>query len=343
MGSDFIRPHLVGILRLTRYREYIWFVVVSTCLGTLAAYGAFGWKLAVVLLANELAVAFAFMINDVEDAADDALDEAKAQRNPVSAGLISRRVACGASFLAAALAAGLYAVLGRWPLSVGALCLLLAFLYSWRPVRLKAIPVADLVSHALMLAGLQFAAAYVTFNLVPGPRFFWPLAMALAISAYGELFNELRDLEGDRKAGVTHTVSLLGAEAARQLAAICALLGLLAAFVTFFVVQLVPLWVLGLSAAVAALLLIRPVRRLRRRDGLAPSQALLHKPVEIGTAFALSVRVIGPWLNLMANTAANAFWHSPLGQLVMSSAWMQWMQQLQRMWQLQVELLLHQF
>jgi len=337
------RAHLIGILRLTRYREYIWFVVVSTCLGTLAAYGAVGWKLAVVLLANELAVAFAFMINDVEDAADDALDEAKARRNPVSAGLISRPIAYGASFLAAALAAALYALLGRWPLIVGATCLLLAFLYSWRPVRLKAIPVADLVSHALMLAGLQFAAAYVTFNLTPGPRFFWPLAMALAISAYGELFNELRDLEGDRKAGVTHTASLLGAEAARQLAAVCALIGLFAAFVSFFVVQLAPLWVMGLSAAVAALLLIQPVRRLRRRGGPAPSQALLHKPVEIGTAFALSVRVISPWLSLLANTATNAFLHSPLGQLVMSSSWVAWLQQLQRMWQLQMELLLRLF
>ncbi|MCX7669881.1 MAG: UbiA family prenyltransferase, partial [Anaerolineae bacterium] len=206
MRIHFTRSHLVGVLRLTRYREYIWFVVVSTCLGTIAAYGAFGWKLAVVLLANELAVSFAFMINDVEDAADDALDAAKAQRNPVSAGLLSPGMAYGASFLAALLAVGLYAVLGRWPLLIGLSCLLLAFFYSWRPVRLKAMPLADLISHALMLAGLQFAAAYVTFSLTLGPRFFWPFVMAVAISMYGELFNELRDLEGDRRAGVMHTV-----------------------------------------------------------------------------------------------------------------------------------------
>lgn len=341
-----MRTFLDGLIRLTRYREYLWFVVVTTCLGAIAAYGAVGWRLVIVLLANELAVGFAFMINDVEDAADDALDPAKAHRNPVSAGLLSRRAAYIASCAVAGLSAGLFVLLGREATGVGLACLVIAFLYSWRPVRLKAIPYVDLASHALMLAGLQFIASYVTFSAALGPRFYWPLAMALAISVYGELYNELRDLTGDLRAGVTHTASRLGAETARQLATACALIGLAAAFVSLFFIQLVPLWVVGLSALVAALLFVGPIRRLGRqgvfvREGaFVAAQAPFHKPMEIAAAFALSVRVVGPWLTGLTNTLGNALLHSPLGLLVMSSPWTQ---QLQRAWQIQTELLLRLF
>lgn len=319
----------------------MWFVVVTTCLGAIAAYGTVDWRLAVVLLANELAVGFAFMINDVEDAADDALDPAKVNRNPVSAGILAPRAAYIASFIVAALSAALFATLGRWPFIVGMTCLVIAFLYSWRPVRLKAIPFVDLVSHAFMLAGLQMIASYVTFATVLGPRFYWPLAMVLAISAYGELYNELRDLDGDLKAGVTHTASRLGADAARQLATAFALFGLFAAVASLFFVQLVPLWVVGLSAGVAALLLVRPVRRQRRGRGtFVTTQAPFHKPVEIGAALALSVRVVGPALNTLATSLINTLLHSPLGLLVMSSPWTQ---QVQRLWQMQTELILRLF
>ncbi len=331
-----MRSYFTGIVRLTRYREYLWFVVITTCLGVIAAYGAFGWKLALVLLANELAVGFAFMINDVEDAADDALDLAKAKRNPVSAGLLRARAAYAASFGVAILSAALFALLGRWPLIIGSACLLIAFLYSWRPVRLKAIPFVDLGSHALMLAGLQFAAGYFAFTDTFGSRFIWPIAMVLSFSMYGELFNELRDLDGDLMAGVTHTACVLGADAARQLALAFVILGFFAAIVSFLVVQLVPLWVLGLSAITTLLLLVRPALRYQRGRSFVASQAPFQKPVEIAAAVALGVRMVGPWLNTLANTAV----HSSPGVLVISSPWVQ---QLMRLWQAQSEQFLRMF
>ena len=61
-----------GIIKLTRFDEYVWFVIVTTALGAAAGGGTFGWQWIVALLANWVAVAFAFMINDVEDADDDA-------------------------------------------------------------------------------------------------------------------------------------------------------------------------------------------------------------------------------------------------------------------------------
>jgi 4-hydroxybenzoate polyprenyltransferase len=330
------RTQIDGFIRLTRYREYLSFVVVSTCLGMIAAYGQFGWQLAVVLLANELAVAFAFMINDVEDAADDALDAAKARRNPVSAGMISYRAAYSASFIVAALSAVLYALLGMGPFVIGTVCLLIAFLYSWRPVRLKSIPFVDLISHALMLAGLQFAAAYFTFSSALGPRFFWPFVMALGVSAYGELFNELRDLEGDIRAGVTHTASVLGPHASRYLATACFTIGCCAAFISLFVVQLVPLWVLALLAISALVLALRPLLHSRQGGSFVAAQAPFHKPVEIAAAFALTVRVVGPW----AGSTANTIMQSSFAGLVLAQPWMQPLIQL---WQFQPERVLRLF
>ena len=70
---------LNGIWRLTRFQEYVCFVIITTFLGAAASRGSLGWPLIGVLVANWLAVGFAFMINDVEDAPDDALDPAKAR------------------------------------------------------------------------------------------------------------------------------------------------------------------------------------------------------------------------------------------------------------------------
>ncbi|MCL5999418.1 MAG: UbiA family prenyltransferase [Chloroflexi bacterium] len=91
----------------------------------------------IVLAANILVVGFAFMYNDVEDAPDDALDERKARRNPISAGIISPRMGRAACIAVSALLLGLYGVLGFMPVMLGGLCLALAFLYSWRVARLS--------------------------------------------------------------------------------------------------------------------------------------------------------------------------------------------------------------
>jgi hypothetical protein len=52
--SDLVK----GIIRLSRYKEYFFFVVITTFMGALSADGFFGWKLVGVLVANLLAVAF---------------------------------------------------------------------------------------------------------------------------------------------------------------------------------------------------------------------------------------------------------------------------------------------
>ncbi|HRJ45606.1 MAG TPA: LON peptidase substrate-binding domain-containing protein, partial [Caldilineaceae bacterium] len=91
-----------------------------------------------VMAANVLVVAYAFMINDIEDAPDDAMDPARAKRNPVTSGLISVRAGYTACRIVAAATMLLYAFGGAWVFIIGGITLLLSHLYSWKPVRLKA-------------------------------------------------------------------------------------------------------------------------------------------------------------------------------------------------------------
>jgi 4-hydroxybenzoate polyprenyltransferase len=290
-----VKRRMNGLLRLTRYKEYPFFVIITSLLGAAAANGFLGWKLIGVLTANLLAVAFAFMINDVEDAPDDALDPAKVKRNPVSASDLSARTGLLASF-GVAIAAGLmYAALGIWPLVMGLSCLAIAYLYSWRRIRLKSKPVVDLISHGMMLAGLQYLSAYFSFEPSPFSRWVYPFVFVVGISLYGELINELRDLKGDREAGITHTANLIGQRAAFWLMIGLLSIGIGSGVVTIFIIHLIPLWTLLVWGVLALFLVIPKLVRLRQHTSQIAMQESFHKPIEIAAAFALLLQFIVPW------------------------------------------------
>ena len=291
-----MKRYIVGIWKLTRLGEYVSFVVITTLLGAAAGKATLSVSLIVVLLANLLAVGFAFMVNDVEDANDDAMSPAKASRNPVSSGLLTPTVAWRAALGVGFCGLALYAFLGIGPFLAGLGCLALAYLYSSRHVRLKATPIADLVSHALMLAGLQFIAAYVAFNRTPIPQWLFPLLLVLAISLYGQLFNELRDFDGDVRAGVNHTAALLGKRASHRLMMAWLFVGVASAIVAVLAFSFVPVWVILLTLVLTALLLWRRFHKLQRNDPAIVLHEALHKPVEIATALALAAWFAGPWV-----------------------------------------------
>jgi 4-hydroxybenzoate polyprenyltransferase len=288
---------LKGIIRLSRYKEFTSFVIVTTLLGTLSGKGVFGWQLAIVLVANWLAVAFAFMINDIEDAADDAMNPAKVNRNPISAGLLKNRTAwlvTGAVGLASII---FYAQLGFYPFITGFASLSISFLYSWRQIRLKAVPVLDVISHGLMLAGLQFLAAYFCFDPGELSRWLYPFLFIVAISMYGVLFNQLRDLEWDRKAGLMHTAAILGPGISFRLMMSFGLIGVAAAAVTIFVIQLIPIWVLAGVGFGTLILLLPAWNRMQLSGTSIEFQQSFQKPLEIATATALSAQFVIPILS----------------------------------------------
>jgi 4-hydroxybenzoate polyprenyltransferase len=290
-----MKRRMNGLIRLTRYKEYPFFVIVTSLLGAAAAHGVLGWRLLGILAANVLAVAFAFMINDVEDAPDDALNSAKVKRNPVSAADLSARTGRLASFCVAITAGLVFAILGIWPFIYGLSCLVVAYLYSWRRVRLKSKPFVDLVSHGLMLAGLQFLSAYFTFEAAPFSHWVFPFLFVVGISLYGELINELRDLEGDKKAGIVHTANLIGQRAAYWLMMTLLLIGVSSGVITIFINHIVPTWVLLAWVAFAVILVLPKVFLLRQHSSLVALQESFHKPIEIAAAFALLLQFVSPW------------------------------------------------
>ena len=207
------RDQIRGLIQLTRWREYVPFVVPLTITGALIAARPYGtlldWRLIAVTLANILAVAYAFMINDIEDAPDDARDPARAARNPITSGRIPAKIGYTACRIIAVVTLILYACGGLWVLVIGLATLLLSHLYSWRPVRLKAWPVTDILSHSLMLSGLLLLAGYFIYHDRPGIVWFVAGAATL-VSVYGQLYNQLRDYDMDKAAGLYNTAIILG-------------------------------------------------------------------------------------------------------------------------------------
>ncbi len=235
-----------GVVRLTRWKEHVPTVIPLTIIGAILAIQAqpgktLDWRLIPVLLGNILVVAYAFMINDIEDAPDDAREAARAARNPVANGELSILEGWLASGAAAVISLLLFALGGVWPLVFGGLTLLLSHLYSWKPIRLKAYPVADVVSHSLMLSGLLFLAGYFTYDNAPGTV--WLVALAVTfISCYGQLYNQIRDFDMDTLAGLKNTAIMIGKRNAERLMYV--FVGLAISFFVFaLLTSVIPLWV----------------------------------------------------------------------------------------------------
>jgi 4-hydroxybenzoate polyprenyltransferase len=241
------------------------------------------------------------MINDIEDAPDDALSPSKINRNPISAGLITPRTARISTFIVGLLAAGLFSLLGLLPFIFGMLSLILGYLYSFRGVRLKTIAFFDVFSHCLMLAGLQFLCGYYTYTSQLNQHWFWPFTFVMSISIYGELYNELRDMKGDREAQLKHTAIVLGDRVSHILMLTTLMVGIFSGIISFVVINLIPLWVILSMAVLAVLFIFPPIMKIRRGDSSMAIQGALQKPLERAAAVALLLQYILPWLDQVFN------------------------------------------
>ena len=226
-----------GLISLSRWKEQL-YLVSLTFLGGLIAHSVYGiqldWRIFMVALANFLSVTFAFMINDMEDAEDDAANPISAKRNPITNGMLDLKtawIACGVVVLIALLG---YLAGGLIVLMIGVLNLTLSFLYSWKPVRLKSSTIGlDVVSHTLMLGGLLPLGGYfVSTSQVHPAIIFITLAIILG-STYGQIYNQLRDFDADSKAGIKNVTIRAGKQNAFVLmygaivvAFVCALIGI---------------------------------------------------------------------------------------------------------------------
>jgi len=202
-----------ALIRLSRWREHVPFTIPLTIIGGLLAAEpqavAVDWRLFAVLAANIAAMSFAFMLNNIEDAPDDALDRQKRLHNVISSGLLSRREGIILTAAVFVLSFLLYAAVGPMTLALGGATLALCYLYSARPFRFKARPISDVASHSLMLSGLLIAVGYFTYGTEPG-EVWLVIGAAILFSAYGQFYNQVEDFEVDKEAGLKNTAVLLG-------------------------------------------------------------------------------------------------------------------------------------
>ena len=209
-----------AILQLTRWRQHIPFVLPLTLLGSLMAVHlndvVLDWRLVIILLANIIGMSCAFIINDIEDAYDDAQDPHKQQQNAISNGQIDKRTARTALNILAIITLGLYALGGIWTFLLGGIGLILAYLYSVAPYRFKARPGVDLISHALGGGSLQVIISYFLYDQSPGLAWYLIIGMTTA-SLYGQFYNQIQDFEYDVQAGLHNTTILIGKPAATTL------------------------------------------------------------------------------------------------------------------------------
>ncbi|MDE2749884.1 MAG: UbiA prenyltransferase family protein [Chloroflexota bacterium] len=204
---------IAALIRLSRWREHVPFTIPLTIIGGLLAAEpqavAVDWRLFAVLAANIAAMSFAFMLNNIEDAPDDALDRQKRLHNVISSGLLSRREGIILTAAVFVLSFLLYAAVGPMTLALGGATLALCYLYSARPFRFKARPISDVASHSLMLSGLLITVGYFTYGTEPG-EVWLVIGAAILFSAYGQFYNQVEDFEVDKEAGLKNTAVLLG-------------------------------------------------------------------------------------------------------------------------------------
>ncbi|MDI1479368.1 UbiA family prenyltransferase [Polyangium sp. y55x31] len=202
------RPFL-GTLRLSRVEEFYGNTIALVALGTIFNPRLSTSDIVLLFTGNLLLTIFAFAINDVEDADDDSKDSQKVVRNPICARLLTHGQALALSWLSALAGLALLWPFGARVVLLGALNVALGFSYSYRRIRLKAVPFVDLISHGLFLGTLQFlTVAYARAPELPrsaalGAVFICTISMA------GDLWNEIRDFEVDRNTGIRNTASVL--------------------------------------------------------------------------------------------------------------------------------------
>lgn len=276
------RGKITAVIRLTRWREHFPFTVPLTVAGGLLAAqpasATVDWRLFAALMANLLAMSFAFMLNDIEDAPDDALDPDKSAHNVISSGLLGRRDGLAITWTTFLVSLALYAAGGAWTLLLGGVTLALCYLYSARPFRFKARPLTDVISHALMLSGLLIATGYFTYDSQPGAAWL-VIGAASLFSAYGQFYNQVADYQVDKRAGLRNTAVLLGERATAILGYLS--IGLALLFMLAAILQgLFPAW-LGTILVIGMIACLLFPWELDMRGNLAQDGGNLQRPALI--------------------------------------------------------------
>jgi len=164
-----------------------------------------------------LYLAFTFSINNCFDTKCDIHKEAKIKKNPIAAGHITFREGLVLSFCMAFTGLILsYLWFSKNCFLIYLMMLLLGGAYSVPPLRLKSVPLMDLLSHSLFFGGLL----YLYGLLSNGGINLQEASLVVSVSLYSiilELRNHLDDYEADLNSETKTTVCYIGCGESRRL------------------------------------------------------------------------------------------------------------------------------
>jgi chlorophyll synthase len=247
------------------------------------------WSLiaAGIFLAGPMVCATSQAVNDWYDRHVDAINE---PHRPIPSGRIPGRWGLNIAMLWTALSVAVAALLGPWVLAAAGVGLVLAWLYSAPPVRLKRNGWWGNAAVGLCYEGLPWitGAAVMMGGAMPGVEVLL-LALLYSIGAHGIMtLNDFKSMPGDRRMGIASLPVQLGAHGAARLA--CAVMAL----PQLVVVALLVAWgTPGHGAVVAALLAVQ----------LALMARFLRQPVERATwysALGVNFYVLGMLVSALA-------------------------------------------
>jgi chlorophyll synthase len=230
------------------------------------------WPLVVlgVILAGPMVCATSQAVNDWFDREVDAINE---PNRPIPSGRIPGRWGLNIAVLWTALSVAVATLLGPWVLAAAALGLLLAWLYSAPPVRLKRNGWWGNAAVGLCYEGLPWiTGAAVMLGGAAPPLPVLLLALLYSAGAHGIMtLNDFKSMRGDAQMGIASLPVQLGAQRAAWLA--CATMALPQAVVVALLARWDAPWH---AAAVAALLAVQ----------LALMARFLARPVERATWYS---------------------------------------------------------
>ena len=257
MAQPLIIPDRSGLLRPTAVLELLkpvtWFapmwaygcgVISVGSVGT----AQFGAGLAGALLAGPLVCGTSQAANDWFDRHVDAINE---PNRPIPSGRIPGRGGLWIALLWTGLSVAVAAMLGPWVLAAACLGLVLAWIYSAPPIRLKRNGWWSNAACGFCYEGLPwFTGAAAVAGTLPDSRIV-ALAVLYSIGAHGIMtLNDFKSVEGDRALGLRSLPVQLGVKRSAKFAC------LVMAAPQAIVIALLATWHRPVHAAIVAILLL---------------------------------------------------------------------------------------
>ncbi|BAR98365.1 chlorophyll synthase ChlG [Blastochloris viridis] len=215
------RPTLAAVLELLKPITWfapMWAFGCGVVSSGLPASERWPVIVAGIVLAGPLVCATSQAINDWFDRHVDAINE---PNRPIPSGRIPGRWGLYIAMIGTALSLAVAATLGSWVLGAAIVGLVLAWLYSAPPIRLKQNGWFGNSAVALSYEGLPwFTGAAVMAAVMPDWRIIL-VAFLYSVGAHGIMTtNDFKAVEGDRKLGVRSLPVMLGEDFAAKLACV---------------------------------------------------------------------------------------------------------------------------